>query len=128
MPSHRLSQVQKDALIAHIDGPQLVRAGDPTPHGLVRMGFLRFHFDHSKPQPQHGNGFKPRRALRPTHTTLTDDGRQALAGVLAWLADALSRGGIEVQVESMIEEALRRAEVTNRSDRLPAPVGQEPAL
>lgn len=110
--SKRLSRSQQDALIDHVDGPQPIRVRFPVHRRLTEMGLLRYCYaDGSLSISKTFIAYGPTK--RPTHTKLTDAGRGALAQTLASFADALSRAGAELQVEAMISEALRRAELTN---------------
>jgi hypothetical protein len=82
---HSLTALQRDMLIAHVDG-----AVDVTVHdhrqvviraSLIRNGMLRPF--HSGPKP-----------IRPKATILTERGRYALAAVLSHYAESLVRAGM----------------------------------
>jgi len=79
----RLSAPQRDMLLKHIDVPVDVVAADShvvtVRRSLLNLGLLRPH---------------PTGSVRPRHTVLTPDGRDAVCKILAGYADALVHAGL----------------------------------
>ena len=80
-----LSRAQREVLIVHALGPQPVQRSDVqrSDNGrtgiiLMRRGLIRY----TGPDGKCGGS-------RPTHTLLTEDGRQVVCAILAEYADAL---------------------------------------
>ena len=96
-----LTNSQRDALIAHIDGPVNVdrkkQALFASQHSLMTKGLLR-------------NAAHAAQTNRPQVTELTEAGRGTLSVMLGDFADALVRAGIEeiAQIEGLAATLKRR--------------------
>lgn len=95
-----LTVFQRDALIAHLDGPAplIIAPRDRETaalmretHRLAARGFLRYD-----------------RPDRPRATIITESGRMLLARALADWADALARAGGGVEVETSADRRATR--------------------
>jgi hypothetical protein len=106
----RLSHVQREMLIAHIDGPKPIRTMPGpesknerrTTRSLENFGLL---------------SAKRTCAIRPRSTHLTDLGREVLAAVLANYAEALVRAGCldEVAMLKLTPKVLSEFRLMNTS-------------
>jgi hypothetical protein len=85
----KMPKPQRDLLIAHIDGPQLLAIGPETSTrtALIDRKLLRFDTYAS---------------LRPKNTIITALGREVLCAILGDYADALVRAGALTKVPPIV--------------------------
>lgn len=114
-----LSIAQRDLVIAHIDGPQAAAVKE----GLTR----RFLMERGILISCDRDGVRRNRTQNVHYTMITEDGREAMAQILADYAEALVRAGcLDAVPVSLIPraEAFRRQTET---DLQPAPAESLPA-
>lgn len=106
-----LTNIQREMLIAHIDGAVLIIRADYNKvlRALVLRGLLRPSTPHS---------------VRPRATILTEEGRRALGIILGDYADALVRAGLLEQENPM--QVLRQLQAARSPNLRPVPA--EPAI
>ena len=85
----QLSRNQRDMLIAHVDLPQPIVRGGTAERTRLTLINLKLLFFCSETGQQGWEGI----SVAPKWTTLTNDGRDALAFILAEYAEALIRCG-----------------------------------
>jgi len=104
---NQLTARQREMLLRHIDVPVDVTVSDQhvitVRRSLLNLGLIRPH---------------PTGAIRPRHTVLTVDGRDAVCKILAGYADALVRAGLLEQENPL--GALQRLAVMKAEGLPPA--------
>ncbi len=92
-----MPKAQRDLLLRHIDGPQLLAIGPETytRNALVLRNLLRFDNPNN---------------LRPHATLITDLGRETVCIILSDYADALVRAGVLENVQPIVLKKLPKVE------------------